>query len=229
MCRSSAIPISCVNHSICIIPQLFFCVCVCVPDVLLDLNPSLSCDLCEIVMCPVPFLQAFFYPSVRFDLFVHPDSDYWIFPEPFSDPLCMTHVWTIDSGFLDFVSAPSLFWIPGNKLYSVTTTTLWIALVIPVCSDYDPLPGLCITNCLPCEITVCWRSTLACLLCDSINKASSKELFLVLLVPQTLIPNNFTQNALYSKLFSLSSSEIFTQMRDSLEVFYYLKKFSILM
>ena len=100
-------------------------------------------------------------------VFVHtPSPDYWISPEPFSDPLCMTHVWTIDSGFLDFFSAPSLFLIPGNELYSVTTTTLWIALVIPVCS----LPG-------PWEMTLLEIEPLP-VNSDSIDKAFSKEFLL---------------------------------------------------
>ena len=114
------------------------CVCVCLPDVLSYLNPNLSCDLWEIVVCPVPFIQAFFCQSVQFDLFLcNPTPDYWIFPEPFSDLLCMTQVWTIYSGFLDFVSAPSPFWIPGNKFYSMPPITLWIALLarMTLCLD----------------------------------------------------------------------------------------------
>ena len=45
---------------------MFIIVCVFLLDVLPYLNPSLSCDLCQIGMCPVPFIRVFFSQSVRF-------------------------------------------------------------------------------------------------------------------------------------------------------------------
>ena len=102
--------------------------------------------------------------------------------------------------------APSL--IPDNELYSVTTTTLWIALVIPVRLDHSPFPRLCITNWLSCDITVCWRSTLTCLFCDSTNKASSKELFLVAFVSSNPPSRQISQNTLSTQQRSLLGRKI---------------------
>ena len=85
-------------------------------------------------MCPMPFIWAFFCPSVRFDLF--PLLLIIGYSLNHSLTCCVWPKFLLST--LDFISAPSLFWIPHNKLYSVTPITLWIALVIPVRSTLCP-------------------------------------------------------------------------------------------